>query len=413
MTTFRTVFEPKPDIVCDGATCISVEYSNTVNEGVKASATVLGVYNETAGAEHHISVCGNPLPPFLATGVSTKSVAGIGTTTYSGIDKPSYLLGAKGLSIPTMHNTTGGAAIAAIANLVGAQVTVGGNVYSMQIEEFDMQGGKLGEYIAKLLQETGCDWYIDNDGVMQICDFGGGPGGTYGTVGEVETKSQLLGLYTDVILRKVSKQSAMIQIPVNKGPMGQGDLGPTGLLQPYASIEPGGAGSVGYVAFFTSSGGDGKLCGYQAVDPMFAIGGASYAGVSALSGPVISGEPAKFCVFEVLYSQMGGAVNFTLTVRGKIPTSGGVTYDPSFKVTSQANGQGNVTNKLTMTSTLWPTQHFANIIAPNVLGSANRHASLATYHCMPNIIPTLGGIVESYHVSLSASTLNVEVTVRA
>ena len=379
----------------DGGPVIECSFENTVNAGVNWSAKVLGV-NDISGSTpttHTLEIEGLSCPPLVSTDSETSSFGGYGTTTYSGTDQTSYLLSQDGISLPTMHHKTGSEIINAIAAAAGITVIVGGAVSGMKVEDYDVQGGVVGEHIVRLLRDAACNYRITSGG-MEI--FDAIPTSGAGAVGEIvpsttSRKRALAQLYTQVWCRKQSKGKNVVTFPVTKSGMGGGDLG-TGLLSSSLSVSvaPGYAGGLAYVAFYTEAGGNGWLCGYRAMMPEFVPGGASFAGVSALIGPVTGVEVAKSCVFSIRPPGFGGSTNLTVIVRGQLPGNSN-DYDSSFTVTLPActvvtddvTGIVTVTNsgdtagrkrKLIVESPCWPKKEWIeyNQIPSKLLAEANK-----------------------------------------
>ena len=476
----------------------TAKITNTINAGVKWDAEVpfnLGTKNWAPTDEFRLHMANGVSMPLVCTEPDWDTYGGLGTTRLSGQDKTSFLLTASGLSMPSMHNMMAKDVIRALCSratnnvvqitspqppayvdsasfqaafaeyLIGVTTVDGSPPFTIQymegtpldtmrIEQFDVQGGSMGEYLTHILRDTGCNYRIGPNGELQIFRMDYRAENANITPGRTRWKKRLSGIYTQVWCRKQSRAKGFFSFTATKTGITDGSLAPFGLQSGSmrVGIVNGGIGNVAYIAGFTGAGGKGSCCFYEAVDPAYAIGGAKYAATLALVGPIVSGvcmsiafsvEPVATAspTTTVGATSTGttGATSTTSNIHVVVWVSGtpgnqtvdgmvsGFSYDPTFVVTDPPDilvtdpttgivyVAGTTTNPVTgnvtytgegegdhaarqlhliVDSSLWPTQSWLldNGIPQLLLWEANKGTSTVTREVEynPTLVP--GGV---------------------
>ena len=372
--------------VGDGLHVIDCSYENTVNSGIRWSATLDGIVS--SDVLDKVQKCTLKAgdwtsSPLVVLDSDIKTKGGKGTTTLSGTDEASYILTAEGLSLPTLHDLVGQELIYTLASRAmgiivstrtviqvtnnpdgsititqtifngdGSSTTTStinsssgfaatisfngslctGMLQQSRIESFDMQGGGVGEYITRLMRDFACNYRINATGKFEIFDVDQDMRGMSSIVtGSASQKWNLSNKYTQVWCRKSSRTQGIYSFHIQKPGMGGGDLGdgfaPSSLQ---ISIGAGALGSLAYVAFFTGPGGTGQLCGYFALDPNFGITGSRPGGVFNLSMMSTSAGHARSVVWSA-EPAVNNQDDLYLIVRGRLSSQ--FNYDAAFTST--------------------------------------------------------------------------------
>lgn len=255
----------------------SLSLNTTVNTGWSGSVSIPFQYAIDYAQDTEIRIViddglGHVMhsPPLVAhqrTSIDDASIEG-GSSTLTLVDKASYLAGRDNESFPTFRNTTSGAIVSTLATAAGIKVN---GVKPFFVSDEDAKQTKLNDAIQRFSAVAAQEWHVDQDGVMQLVEWGTVGGGLQFDWSTCERSIDDLQKFTKI---KIGKRST-VQSNTDKGeytfPFDDIGFKVVQLPQPLKNlyVEDRSKAGAGYLDAIALYNGDplkgGKLIDYRAI----------------------------------------------------------------------------------------------------------------------------------------------------